>query len=171
MAIATFTDDAARSQAILLDRSGGPPYSPNRPGANEYKLHYKYANGVDLYVSSGGTGIRMEGTDGWVEIPSWRKPLKASSPSILKSVIGKEETHLFTCPQGEHRNFLDCVRSRKDPYFPVDVGHAMATLMHIGNISMRLGRKLKWDPTKEAFVGDAEADRMRSREMRKPWTI
>ena len=77
----------------------------------------------------GGTGIRMEGTDGWLDIPAWRRPLQASSPKILNSVIGPDETHLFTCPQGEHRNFLDCVKSRKDPYFPVEVGHAMATLM------------------------------------------
>ena len=137
----------------------------------EYQLHYRYANGVDLYVSSGGTGIRMEGTDGWLDIPAWRKPLQASSPEILRSVIGPDETRLFTCPQGEHRNFLDCVKSREDPYFPVEVGHAMATLMHIGNISMRLGRPLKWNPEEEAFVNDDEADRMRSREMRKPWTI
>jgi predicted dehydrogenase len=139
--------------------------------ADKYDVRYKYANGVELHVLSGGTGIRMEGTDGWIEVPAWRRRLKASSKKILASVIGPDETHLFTCPQGEHRNFLDCVRSRKDPYFPVEVGHAMATLMHIGNISMRLGRKLQWNPEKEAFVGDAKADSMRSREMRKPWTL
>ena len=83
----------------------------------EYELHYRYSNGVDLHVSSGGTGIRMDGTDGWLEIPAWRKPLTASSPEILNSVIGPEETQLFTCPEGEHRNFLDCVKSRKDPFF------------------------------------------------------
>lgn len=169
---AQWANDTERTTPLEVDGKGVfPDKSSIYTAANEYKLHYKYANGVDLYVSSGGTGIRMEGTDGWLDIPAWRKPLEASSPEILKSVIGPNEMHLFTCPQGEHRNFLDCVKSRKDPYFPVEVGHAMATLMHIGNISMRLDRPLKWDPDQEAFVNDAEADKMRSREMRKPWTL
>ena len=62
----------------------------------------------------------------------------------------------------ERRNFLDCVKTRKDPYFPVEVGHAVSTLMHMGNISMRLGRKLDWDPAKEAFKDDDAANGMRS---------
>jgi predicted dehydrogenase len=169
---AQWANDTERTTPVEVDGEGVfPDRSSIYTAANEFKLHYQYSNGVDLYVSSGGTGIRMEGTDGWLDISAWRKPLTASSPKILKSVIGPDETHLFTCPQGEHRNFLDCVKSRQDPYFPVEVGHAMATLMHIGNISMRLDRPLKWNPDKEAFVNDAEADKMRSREMRKPWTL
>jgi predicted dehydrogenase len=169
---AQWANDTERTTPVEVDGKGVfPDESSIYTAANKFKLRYKYANGVDLYVSSGGTGIRMEGTDGWLDIPAWRKPLMASSPEILKSVIGPDETHLFTCPQGEHRNFLDCVRSRKDPYFPVEIGHAMATLMHIGNISMRLDRPLKWNPDEEAFVNDAEADKMLSREMRKPWTL
>jgi predicted dehydrogenase len=169
---AQWANDTERTTPVAVDGKGVfPDRSSIYTAANTYKLHYKYANGVDLYVSSGGSGIRMEGTDGWLDIPAFRRPLKASSPEILKSVIGPDETHLFTCPQGEHRNFLDCVKSRKDPYFPVEVGHSMATLMHIGNISMQLGRPLKWNPEDEAFVNDAEANKMCSREMRKPWTL
>jgi len=136
-----------------------------------YELKYQYANGVELLVSSGGTGIRFQGTEGWVECRAWSKPLTASSPKILESVIGPEEVHLFTCPDGEHRNFLDCVRSRKDPYFPVEIGHAVSTLMHMGNISMRLDRPLQWDPDKEEFPGDEQANNMRHRTMRDPWTL
>jgi predicted dehydrogenase len=169
---AQWANNTERTTPVEVDGHGVfPDTSSIYNAATEYRLHYKYANGVELHVSSGGTGIRMEGTDGWLDVPRWRAPLKASSQKILDSVIGPEETHLFTCPQGEHRNFLDCVKSRKDPYFPVDVGHAMATLMHLGNISMRLGRKLRWNPAVGAFIDDAEADKMRSREMRKPWTL
>ncbi len=167
-----WANDTERTTPVAVDGKGlFPDRSSIYTAANKYKLHYKYANGADLYVTSGGSGIRMEGTDGWLDIPAFRSPLQASSPEILKSVIGPDETHLFTCPQGEHRNFLDCVKSRKDPYFPVEVGHSMATLMHIGNISMRLGRPLKWNPEDETFVNDAEANKMRSREMREPWTL
>ena len=102
----------------------------------------------------------------------WRTKLRASDPKILESVIGEEETHLFTCPAGEHRNFLDCVKSRKDPYFPVDKGHRVSAICHLGNIALKLGRKLSWDPDKERFKGsDDEANGMLAREMRSPWRL
>jgi len=78
---------------------------------------------------------------------------------------------LFTCPGGEHRNFLDCVKSRKDPYFPAEIGHRCCSVAHLGNIAMDLGRKMKWDPQKEEFIGDATANRMRTTAMREPWGI
>jgi len=102
---------------------------------------------------------------------SWRADLEASSPTILDSKIGPEETRLYTNPAGEHRDFLDCVRTRKDPYFPVDIGHRVSTVCHLANLALRLGRKLKWDPQQEVFVKDDEANAMRSRPMRSPWTL
>jgi len=137
----------------------------------EYHLVYRYADGVVMHVDSGGTGLRFEGTDGWVGNDSWRAPLKASSPEILRSVIGPEEIHLYTCPEGEHRNFLDCVKSRRDPYFPAEVGHRCSTISHMGNIAMELGRKLRWDPQTETFLDDDTANRMRGRASREPWRI
>ncbi len=138
----------------------------------EFHVDYTYANGVKLILDHGGTGIRCEGTEGWIESPSWRAKLRASDPKILESVIGKDETHLFTCPAGEHRNFLDCVKSRKDPYFPVDKGHRVSAICHLGNIALKLGRKLSWDPDKERFKGsDDEANGMLAREMRSPWRL
>lgn len=137
----------------------------------EFHVEYLYANGVKLIVDHGGTSLRCEGTEGWIESPSWRAALKASNEKILASVIGPEETRLFTCPAGEHRNFLDCVRSRKDPYFPVDKGHRVSTICHLGNIALRLGRRLAWDPGAERFPSDAEANAMLSRPMRSPWRL
>ncbi len=111
------------------------------------------------------------GTDGWVGNTGWRGKVQASSDEILNSVIGPDEVKLFTNPAGEHRNFLDCVKSRQDPYFPVDIGHRVATVCHLANLAIKLGRKLKWNPEKEHFVDDAEADSMMSRPMREPWTL
>ncbi len=137
----------------------------------EFHIEYTYSNGVTLIAESGGTGLRFEGTDGWVGNAGWRKPLEASSESILRSVIGPEETHLFTCAAGEHRNFIDCVKSRREPYFPAEIGHRVATVCHIGNISALLGRPLRWDPDAECFPDDPEANRHISRPMRAPWRI
>jgi len=138
---------------------------------HEYHLTYRYANGVELHVDSGGTGLRFEGSEGWIGNDGWRAPLKASSDEILNTVIGPNETKLYTCIGGEHRNFLDCVKSRRDPYFPAEIGHRCCTISHIGNIAMELGRKLRWDPDREQFVDDQQADRMRSVAMREPWGL
>jgi len=137
--------------------------------AKEYKIEYKYATGVKLIVISGTPGVRFEGDEGWIS--STGGPLKANPESILDSVIGSDEIHLYTCPAGEQRNFLDCVKSRRPCFYPEEVGHQVFTISHIGNISMLLGRKLRWDPDKERFVNDEQANRMLSRSMRSPWHL
>ncbi|MCX5682229.1 MAG: Gfo/Idh/MocA family oxidoreductase [Planctomycetota bacterium] len=137
----------------------------------EFKLTYRYAKGVEMIVDSSSPAIRFEGTDGWVGNKGWCAPVQASSPEILRSVIGPNELHLFTCPAAEHRNFLDAVKTRTDPYFPAEFGHRVASICHIGNIAMTLGRKLKWDPAAEVFPGEPEANRYLARAMRAPWHL
>jgi len=138
---------------------------------HEFSLRYKYASGVEMLVNSGGVSLRFEGSDGWVGNNGWLGKVEASSRNILDSRIGPGDTRLFTCPAGEHRNFLDCVKSRNDPYFPAEIGHRCCTVMHIGNIAMNLGRKLSWNPGKEQFVNDPGAGRDLSRAMREPWSL
>jgi predicted dehydrogenase len=139
--------------------------------AKEFEIEYKYADGVRLIVTSGTPSLRFEGSEGWIGNRGWRAKLQAEPKSILDSVIGPNDTHLYTCRAGEQRNFLDCVKSRKDCYFPPEIGHRCFTIAHIGNISMLLGRKLKWDPDKERFINDEQANRMLSRAMRSPWHL
>jgi hypothetical protein len=138
---------------------------------HEYHLKYRYANGVELLIDSGGTSLRFEGTDGWVGNGGWARPVEASRPEILNSRIGAGEIHLYTCPAGEHRDFLDAVHARRDPYQPAEIGHRVATIAHVGNIAMWTGRKLTWDPETETFPGDAEANRYLARSMRSPWAL
>ena len=124
-----------------------------------------------MTCTPGNPSIKFIGTDGWVGNRGWRGRLEASSDKILNSVIGPGEIRLYTNPAGEHRDFLDCVKSRKDPYFPVDIGHRVSTVCHLGNIAIKLGRKLKWDPDQETFPGDDAANAMLSRPMRSPWKL
>ena len=63
------------------------------------------------------------------------------------------------------------MRQRKATAAPVEVAHRSVTICHLGNIAMLLGRKLRWDPKRERFAGDAAADRMISRAMREPWSL
>ena len=139
--------------------------------AKEYHIEYKYADGVTLIVKSGNPSLRFEGSEGWIGNVGWRAPLQTEPKSILDSVIGPNEIHLYTCQGGEQRNFLDCIKSRKECYFPPEIGQRCFTIAHIGNISMLLGRRLKWDPDKEEFVNDEQANRMLSRSMRSPWHL
>jgi myo-inositol 2-dehydrogenase / D-chiro-inositol 1-dehydrogenase len=139
--------------------------------AYRFHLDYRYADGVQLVIETGGTGLRFEGADGWVAVPGWRRPLEGHPRSILGAVIGPGETHLPTDPRGEHRNFLDCVRSRRDPYFPVEKLHRLSSLLHVGNLCLKLGRPLRWDPASETFPGDAAANRLRVRALRAPWHL
>ena len=128
----------------------------------DYDVTYRYANGVVMTCKPGNPSIKFIGTDGWVGNSGWRGAVEASSPEILNSIIGPDEIHLYTNPEGEHDDFLKCVKSRKDPYFPVDIGHRVSTVCHLANIAIKLGRKLKWDPKAERFEDDADANEMLS---------
>ena len=139
--------------------------------ATKYEIRYRYKNGVELIVKSGGTGIRIEGTDGWIECPEWRAPLAASKPDILEAAFTAEENKMWPKPQTEHVDFIQAVKDRTKPiYQPLDI-HRLSTTMHLGNISMRLGQKVNWDPVNEKIANDDEATALLSCPMRTPWTF
>jgi hypothetical protein len=66
-------------------------------------------------------------------------------------------------------NFFDCIRARRNPICHAEIGHRSISVAHLGVIAVRLGRKLTWDPKRERFVGDREANTWLAREMRKPY--
>jgi predicted dehydrogenase len=146
--------------------------------AQHFDVHYKYANGIDLYCHTDkqsyddgtefGNGVKFTGENGWIFVS--RGEIKASDPDILKIKLGPNDVHLYDSPN-HHANWLDCIQSRKRCICDVEIGHRSVSVCHIGNISMRLGRPLQWDPVKEQFVGDDEANAMMSRPMRAPWHL
>ena len=131
-------------------------------------VEYTYANGVKLLLKTGKGHTRFEGTEGWVDVT--RGKIDAEPKSILKTKLGPDEIHLYE--SNDHfQNFLDCVKSRKDPIASAEVGHRSSTVCHLGNIAMILGRSLKWDPQNERFINDSAANRMVARAMRAPWRL
>ena len=130
----------------------------------------RYAHGIELIcrTQDPGFGARFEGTEGWIQYTY--NQIDASSESIKQSEIGPREIHL-PVSDNHYRNFLDCVRSREEPIEPVEAGHRTASLCHAGNVAMRLRRKLQWDPDKEVFVDDDQANQMVRRPYRQPWHI
>jgi predicted dehydrogenase len=139
--------------------------------ATSYYFECLYANGVKLIVADTSRhrmGVRFEGSEGWVWVS--RGGIEAEPESLLDSVIGRNEIHLYES-DGHRRNFIDCVLSREEPIAPIETAHRSITIAHLGNIAMMLGRDLKWDPDNERFVNDPEADRMLSRSYREPWSL
>lgn len=133
-----------------------------------YTVNYRYADGVTLEAStSHPSGVRWEGTEGWIYVT--RGKLDASSKSLLKSIIGPEEIHLIDS-RNHKTHFIDCIRSRQESIAPCEVGHRSASMGHMGNIAMRLGKTLGWNPETERFDDD-EANRLLSRPMRGRWTL
>ncbi len=131
-----------------------------------FRAHY--ANGVVLDCKSDqiGFGVKFSGSEGWLSVGYG--DIKCAPDSIKDSVIADSEVRLPV--SGNHfRNFLDAVKSRKDPIEPVETGHRTATLCHLGNMAMILGRTIKWDPKKEEIMDDSEAAAMTSRPFRAPW--
>jgi predicted dehydrogenase len=186
------SNDAAQ-WALGMDRSGPievedrgsewPPKGGLYNTATKTAFCARYRNGVELICKTDqpGFGIRFEGTDGWIEYGY--QGLKTHPASLRTSPIGPSEIHLpmsnpsRTEEASQHhvpdhvRNFLNSIKSRQDPIAPVEVGHRSATVCHLGNIAMLLKRKLRWDPVREQFMGDAEANRMLTRPMRAPWHL
>ncbi|MCX5654612.1 MAG: Gfo/Idh/MocA family oxidoreductase [Planctomycetota bacterium] len=113
-------------------------------------------------------GCRFEGDKGWVHVV--RGGIKAEPESLLKATIGPNEEHLYES-KGHHENFLECIKSRRDPAAPVEACHAATTASIVCDIATRLGRKLTWDWKAEKFTGDDAANRFISRPMRAPWSL
>ncbi len=154
---------------VEVEGTGDIPKDAMTTMAVNYKLKYRYANGVELNVQSGDVAIKFEGTDGWVGNNGWRGRLESSNEELLRRKFPEEGNKMWVRPPSEHRNFLDCVKSRQPTTYTAEAGQRLSTVMHIGNIAMELGRKLKWDPQTEAFVGDDAANALRERKSFDDW--
>ncbi len=137
----------------------------------EYNFQCRYANGVQLIGQSAGRrGIKFEGSDGWIFIHVHGGRLEAEPQSLLREKIGPNEISLGR-NRGHHRNFLDAVRERVQPFATAEIGHRTASICHLVNIALLLERKLKWDPAKEQVLGDSHANQMVAPSMREPWRL
>ena len=145
-----------------------PPNSINTV-PQSYTLNYGYANGVSLEVTSGEIFIRFEGTEGWAGSKGWSGPLDGSDKEIFRRKYDPATNKIWPRRPREQRDFLDCIKTGQPPMYTAEALHRLSSALHIGAISMELGRALKWDPVREEFPGDAQANALRSRPQRKEW--
>jgi predicted dehydrogenase len=151
-----------------------------------FRTEALYANGVHMIVSGDfPNGIKFIGSDGWIFVSRGNEKvtasdpvaklndstaLQASDPKIIKSVIGPTEIHLPESKE-HHLNWLESVKSRKEPIAPVEVAHRSCSACLLHHAAMKLKRKLYWDPKAESFKNDDEANALRSRPQRAPYAI
>ena len=149
---------------------------------SEYAVNYSYANGVTHSCHSTAAnewngavadpkgqqhGVKFEGADGWIWVT--RGSIEASNPEFLTTPLAADALRLYE--SNDHMgNFFDCIRTRKAPICEAEIGHRSASLCHLGVLSLRLGRKLQWNPETEQFIGDDDANHWLRRELRKPWS-
>ena len=150
-----------------------------------FKTEALYANGVHMIVSNElPNGIKFEGTEGWIFVTRGNyqatasdpvnadgtKPLDASDPKIMTSVIAPSEIHL-PISTDHHGNWLDSIKSKKPTIAPVETAHRSCSACLVHHIAMKVKRKVYWDPQAEKFKNDPEANALLARKQRRPYTI
>jgi len=149
-----------------------------------FKNTAKYANGVIMHLSGDyPNGIKFVGSEGWIFVSRGAvqitssdptvgntklQPLDASNRKILDSVIGPNEIHLYDSPE-QHKNWIDSIISREETIAPAEIGHRSCSACLVNHIAMKLPGKLYWDPEKESFIDNDEANSMLSRPQRYPY--
>jgi predicted dehydrogenase len=156
--------------AAGADNTAPVEYNPPQDG----RIVARYANGVELIIREtgwlplGSCPVRFEGEDGWVEAGDSGK-LVLSSPELL---AGRTVAEIGGYPATFHvRDFLDCVKTRSKPKAHADAACYSHIACHAANIAIALERKLTYDPQKNEFVGDDQANRLRSEALREPWRL
>ena len=160
-----------RSGPIAIEAIGSRRVGPNCYNAFvDFDVTYTYPNDITLLCTNKGeNGVDFIGEGGTIFVS--RGTIRASEANLLSDPLPANAVRLYQ--SDDHMgNFLDCVRSRKQPICDAEIGYRSVSVCHLGNICMRLGgRKLAWDPQREQFVNDREANGMLRRPMRNHWRL
>ena len=97
--------------------------------------------------------------------------MSASDPNLLREMQAPDKSVKVPSSKNHYENFFEAMRTRTRAIADVETAHRTTTVCNIDQIAMMLGRKLRWNPVKEEFVGDEMANRLRSRPMRAPWSL
>lgn len=154
--------------ALDMDHSG--PTEIFAPDAEHPFLTYKYKNNVIMTHEKWewNNAVLFTGTEG--EIRIGRGKLETTPASVKNIVIGDAQKQVYKS-ENHYKDFLNAIRTRTKPICDVETGHRTSTVCNIGNIAYQLKRPLKWNPQKEKFKNDAEANALLKRPMLNEWGI
>jgi predicted dehydrogenase len=134
------------------------------------RITYTYANGVTVVLGQQQKDIpdsvTFIGENAKVHVT--RKDITCDKPELLKTEFGSSDKRLYVS-KDHYGNFLDCVKSRNKPVADIEIGHRTATVCHLGNMAVRIGRKIQWDPVAERVAGNDQSDPMLNRTWRAPY--
>ncbi len=135
-----------------------------------YRVRMRYANGIEVRLEPGepAAGAVFIGDRGKVRVGNNEF---TTSPAEIAQVPQDQRQIRLPVSNDHLGNWIDCIRSRQRPIADVEIGHRSAIVCHLGNIARWVGRKLTWDPERELFPGDEEANRYLSRPMRAPYAL
>jgi len=150
-----------------MDDSGPVEIIPPEDPKATKGLRYIYANGVEVLHGDSG-GVLFIGTEGKILVN--RGKFEATPSSLAEAPLGSDAIHLYNS-YNHTKDFLDCMRSRNRPICDVEIGCRSVTVCHLGNLAYWNHRHLHWDPVKERFVGDPEANQWLDRPKRGPWRV
>ncbi|MCP4510372.1 MAG: Gfo/Idh/MocA family oxidoreductase [Fuerstiella sp.] len=162
----------------------GEAHLPNAfNSAMNFNLKLEYADGLvmtvhDKYVSEDGktefpNGILFEGSKGRFFVNRGKltgKPVEELTDADMKRIDDRIVELYGGEPTGHMQNFFDCVESRKNPVSDVFTHHRTMTSCHMCNITLMLGRELNWDPKTQEFIGDDQANALKTRPQRPGYT-
>lgn len=150
-----------------MDRSGPVRFEPPKNRNAVRGMRMIYENGVEMVHEDFGRkwGVRFIGSEGTLDIS--RNYLETNPPNILSAELEASNTVLDESRGNHYKNWTDAIKNRSQPICDVEIGHRSASIGNICNIAYQLGRPLDWNPEKEKFVGDKEANKMKKRKYRK----
>jgi predicted dehydrogenase len=148
-----------------MDDSGPVEIIPPEDPKAEKGLRFIYANGIEVIHAECG-GVLFVGSEGKILVN--RGKLQVTPEALLEEPLPANAIRLYNS-YNHVKDFLDCTRSRKKPICDVEIGCRSVTVCHLGNLAYWSHRRLKWDPVKEQFIGDTEANTWLDRPKRGHW--
>ena len=154
-----------------MDHTGPVEWLPPKNPRAVRLLKMVYANGVEMVHKNFGRGwaVRFIGTEGTLDVS--RSFLETTPENIVTAVIKPNEIHLKDTNENHYQDFINAVKTRALPICDVEVGHRSATICNLANIAYNLNRPLKWDPKKEQFINDKEANAMLGKKYRSGYDL
>ena len=154
-----------------MDHTGPVEYIPPADPKAVRGLRMLYANGVEMVHEDfeRGWAVRFIGTEGSIDVS--RRFLDSNPTNIVEADLNNASVQLIDTKENHYQDFIDAVKSRTKPICDAEVGHRSASICNIANIAYDLHRPLSWDPVKEKFKGDGEANKHRKMKYRKGYKL